>query len=45
MKHDVAWNDPVLLARQAALECVSVINYECHYGQPIVLGVDVLIPT
>jgi hypothetical protein len=43
MKHDVAWHDMVLLARKLQLECVFVINYEHHYGQPIVLNVDVLV--
>jgi hypothetical protein len=45
MEHDVAWNDPKLLARKLQLECVYVINYECHYVQPIVFDVDVLILT
>jgi hypothetical protein len=44
MKHDVAWCDPMLLARKC-YECVSVINCERHYGQPVVLGVDVSIST
>jgi hypothetical protein len=39
MKHDVAWHDLML----PTLECVSVINYERHYGQPVVIDVDVLI--
>jgi hypothetical protein len=43
MKHDGAFHDPVLLARMLRLECVPVINYEHHYDQPVVVGVDVLI--
>jgi hypothetical protein len=45
MKRDVTWHNPVLLARKMKLECVSVINYEHHYGQVVVIDVDVLILT
>jgi hypothetical protein len=45
MKHDGALHDLLLMTRILRLECVPVINYEHHYDQPVVVSVDVLIPT